>query len=117
MLKRATDKSGYVHRDSIKSEIEQAKKYAIDDSEMRVTRLTNELNEIKKNVGEFEKASGVYLNRIESDHFWGDAEKMGKIYKLLHDAGGIESIKEQLLRMEGTAKDILEKISNSLKSI
>jgi hypothetical protein len=117
MLKRATDKSGYVHRDSIKSEIEQAKKYAIDDSEMRVIRLTNELNEIKKNVGEFEKASGVYLDRLATDHFWGDPKKMGELFKLLHDTGGIESIKKQLLGMEDTAKTILEKVSNSLKSL
>jgi hypothetical protein len=117
MLKRATDKSGYVHRDSIKSEIEQAKKYAIDDSEMRVIRLTNELNEIKKNVGEFEKASGVYLHRLESESFWDNPKDMGELFKLLHNKGGVDKMKKELLGLEDTAKIALERITETLKSI
>lgn len=117
MLKRASSKEGYILRDSIKDKIEEAKNDARNESERERVRLINELNEIKKNVGEFEKASGVYLDRIQTDHFWGDPKKMGEIFKLLSSAGGIDSFKKRLLDMEDTAKTIHEKISESLKSL
>jgi hypothetical protein len=117
ILKRASDKSGFIHRDSISDKIETARNDGRSENERELTRLKNELNEIKNNVLEFEKASGVYLNRLASEHFWGDPKEMGKAFKLVHDSGGITSIKEQLLGLEDTAKIVLERISDGLKKI
>lgn len=117
MLKRASDKSGFVHKDSIKDKIEEAGNEARRQNEIKITRLTSELTEIKKNVLEFEKASGVYLSRLASEHFWDDAKKMGEAFKFIHDSGGIESIKTQLLGLEETASKVLERISNGLKTL
>jgi len=117
MLKRASSKDGFITRDSIKEEIERAKEYAISENERQIKRLTDELNTIKKNVHEFETASGVYLERIESDHFWGNPKEMGEAFKFLRRSGGADGVREDLVRLEGTAKKILEDISNGLKTL
>jgi len=115
MLKRAASKDGYILRESIKDKIDDAYKRGEDASFREMKKLKDRLIEIEKNIDEFEKASGVSLKELTRDYFWGDPEKMGKTFKLLNDARGIDGIRGELTRLEEISKDIYEKISSTVK--
>ena len=117
MLKRASDKRGYVLRDSIKEEVDRAFTQGGEHSSQEITRMKNKLNEIEKNVHEFEKASGIGLCELSSDHFWRDPKKMGEAFKFVNEQGGTQKIREKLMGLEEAAKNILENISSGLKSL
>ncbi len=112
MLKRACDKTSFVHINSIEDAIESAKDNEKRNSSSTITQLTKELKEITDNVRDFQNASGISLT-----HFYRwqtDAKKIGQRVKFIEE-GGCEAIQKQLLGLEETAQIVLQNISRGLE--
>jgi len=110
MLKRSSDKTNYVHRDSIKDEITKAKESAEQMKGYRVEQMQKERDELAKRIYDFEKASGVKLDR------WKDQTKIGEAVAFLSN-GGVPEIEQDLKRLESRAKEIHNQISHVLNSL
>lgn len=115
MLKRAASKEGYILRESISDKLESSYKEGQNASFREIKELKDRLADIEKNIDEFEKSSGVSLKGLIKHYYWDDPEKMGKTFKLLNDAKGIDGIRSELARLEEISKDIHEKISSTIK--
>ena len=112
MLKRAQDKTNFVHIDSIEDRILQAKEYEKTQNERQTKILTDRLTELKSAVDEFEKASGIQIRSYER---WGfDPTKMGEAVKFIRN-GGSDKIAEDLKKLESTAENIKNSIAHGLK--
>lgn len=112
MLKRAQDKTNFIHIDSISERIEKARQSGIDSAKRTIEQATNDLARLQKKVLDFEEASGVSL-----DFRWGiNQPKIGHAVKIILD-GGSESLKKELFDLEKMAQRVLNKISEGLKSI
>lgn len=111
MLKRACDKTNYVHLNSIQDKIKAAKESGAEDRRRSVERLEKELAEIKKTVQEFYKASGIDLNGF---YRWQtNPAKMGQAVKFI-EQGGVEHVKKDLLMLKSRAQEVLNSITNNL---
>lgn len=102
MLKRACDKTNFVHVDSIQDRIDAAvkekKEWAVNEND----GLKKENARLKKFISDFEKASGVKLHR------WDDPVKIGEAVRLI--TGGDGNFEKQLKTLQATAKRISENI-------
>lgn len=113
MLKRAVDKTGWVHVDEIEVRLQQAKEKGKNDAGWDLARVTKERDEMRRTLREFKEHSGIDLER----RYYGEGIKeIGGIVKLLQ-RNGIESVKNQLLGLESTAQLALERISETLKAL
>lgn len=115
MLKRAQDKTNFVHRDSIQDEINTVREYEKKQHEHRESYRDKEHSELQKNIREFEEASGIKIDRY-SHHWNASTKKIGEAVKFLTN-GGAESIKQQLLDLQKTANGISSKISLGLSAL
>lgn len=114
MLKRAQDKTNFVHIDSISDKIEEAKLSVKGEREKYIERIEHKLKELTDSVNEFEQASGVDLRHYER---WRTSpKKIGEAVKLIQ-YGGVENLKEQLKGLEKAAKIITERISDGLNAL
>lgn len=110
MLKRACDRSDFIHKDSIQEAIEEAKERAKTNDKYLLDRANKELNELREKVMKFEKASGISL-----EFRWRDeSDKIGKAVKFIND-GGADGERKKLIQLEATAKRIVEYISNNIE--
>jgi hypothetical protein len=114
MLKRAQDKTNWVHADSIKDKISEAKEYARSENKRQIDRLEKELAEITNAVKEFKEASGIDLKYYP--RYNTSPKKMGEALKLLEN-GGAEHMKKKLLDLEKTAKTVYDAISKAIESL
>ena len=113
MLKRAQDKTNFVHVDSIEDKILQEREYQKTQCERSTKILSDNLTELKSAVDEFEKASGVQIRSYER---WGfDPTKMGEALKFIRN-GGPEKITEDLKKLEYTAENIKNSITHGLQT-
>lgn len=111
MLKRASDKTEWVHRDSIQEEISAAKESNKTIHEQNERRYVNEISEFKKTIKEFEDAAGVRFGAYS----WNGSspEKIGQAVKFINN-GGIEGVKNELLTLQKQAETIHNKITEIL---
>lgn len=110
MLKRACDKSAFVHRSEIQDRINEAKESAKIEKEYKFDRLSKELAEANKVLREFYEASGIDLLHDR----WGNmTKKTGEAVKFIQN-GGTDGIRKDLIGLEDTAKRVLNKISKAL---
>lgn len=113
LLKRASDKTEFVHRDSIKEEITKSNENAVRFVKQDLERTKSEYISYQKQVSEFEKKSGINIG-----HTWnGEAEKFGNAIRRLTEDGGVESLKNDLLRLEKSASEIHQRINITLSTI
>ena len=112
MLRRAADKSSFVHKDSIQDKINEAKEIVAQqkdrDREIQLKRAV-QLNKI---VTEFEEHSGLRFGT------WGGYEpkKIGSAVKFINE-NGTEGIKKDLEQLEITATNICNKIKQVLEAL
>jgi hypothetical protein len=109
MLKRAADKTNFIHRDSIQERIDAAKEEGknIRGSENRFK--IDEYDNLKKSVIEFETASGVSIKGR-----WDQTPvKIGAAVNFITN-GGVDSIKKDLSRLQITAENILKEITKAM---
>jgi hypothetical protein len=113
LLKRSSDKSGYIRTSEIQDKIKDAKEQAKEESDRQANYKANKYDELKNILEEYKTASGIDL--INRD--WRSTVKdIGSTVRFIQ-SGGTESIRNQLLQLENTAKNVLERISKSLSVI
>lgn len=110
LLKRATDKTNFVHIDSIADKISEAKGRGRDEAQWEIKNLKEKFEDLNKQLQKFEEVSGIKIER------WGDNTKIGQAVKAIMDAGP-EKIRRDLLNLEETSRKIHERIAKSLKSL
>jgi hypothetical protein len=114
MLKRACDRTDFVHVDAIQDKIKEARESEKENNKYKLERAEKERDDYAKVLSEFRKASGINLGFDRWDNE--QPRKLGEAVKFIQN-GGTESLKSELLRLEETAKKVLNKIGEGLISI
>lgn len=109
MFKRASDKSRFVHVDSIQDKIDQAKESARNERKMSLDRAEKEIMDLKKKILDFEKASGIKM-------MWGDQKKAGEAVNFIL-SGGAKNQMNELRQLQRTAEVINRSITGYIESI
>ncbi len=115
MLKRAVDKTDFVHHDDIHDKLEKAKEQAKINKEWELTRAIKERDELTKIINDFRLYSGIDLQTSRYEYS-NTTKKIGEAVKFINN-GGAESIKDQLLGLEKTAQIVLDRISGGLEKL
>lgn len=111
MLKRACDKTDFVHISSIQDKIQAARESGVEDSKRSMEELAKTLAEANKIMQEFYQSSGIDLRGF---YRWQtNPKKMGEAVKFL-DNGGTEGVKKNLLHLKTTAEQILRDLTTNL---
>lgn len=113
LLKRASDKSDWVHKSDIHDRIEDAKKQGTSIADVANQRALNELKAIQEKVDEFEKASGIDLKTGKWSY--GDQKRIGEVVKHLSERGSVEELKKEFEKMESNARILHERIQKSIQ--
>jgi len=108
MLKRACDKSKFVHIDSIEDKLKDERQKGRDESKYAVEHAQKTTKEYKDIIDEFQSASGIQMNR------WSNHTKIGEAVKFI-EGGGTDSIIKQLQGLETTAQTALSRIQKALE--
>jgi hypothetical protein len=112
MLRRAADKTTYVHRDSLESHIQAKAEEVHTQRNHELERAAADYKDLKGKVDSFEQASG-----IEITYAWGgQAKKIGETVKLIMNQG-VDQYQERLERIQSQAKNFLESITTTIESI
>ena len=114
MLKRAGDKTGFIRKTEIENKISDAKEQGRAEVPREAQQIKAKYDELKKIIEDYKMASGIDLT--EALTWRATAKEIGAAVKFIEDVG-IDSIKKQLLGLEITAKNILQKISTGLSSL
>lgn len=113
MLKRACDRSQFVHKDSIQDEIKRSYEQGKNENERNYNYLKKEIQELKLAISEFETASGIQFRGYRTiEH----AKEIGSAVKFIND-GGAKLIHDQLITLEKNSKDIYERISQEIETM
>jgi len=115
MLKRAVDKTEFVHRDSIKDEIEKQKESTKISKEWELKRLHEENDRLTKIMNDFKESSGIDLHSTQWNGY--KPSKMGDAVKFIMNNDGLENFKKRLSNLEVEAKRIHENISDGIKTL
>lgn len=109
MLKRAADKTSFVHIDSIQEKIEEAKEQANILRDRENKRKLDRADELITIVKDFEEGSGLKFGT------WGlhEPKKVGEAVKFIHN-GGTEKIQKDLQRLRVTSESIFKAIDSAL---
>jgi len=110
MLKRAIDKSDFIHRDLIQDRISAAKEEGAVDSKYKIKVLDDEIKRLRQDISGFESAAGIRLDFRGWSH---TPEHLGSAFKSVLN-GGEERLRKNLLGLEATAKNIYDQIVASL---
>ncbi len=109
MLKRANDKSKFVHIDELENRIKEEAQRENNSMVAENKLLKDEVDGYKKQLKEFEEESGVTIGwRGHS------IKEVGKAVKLVNN-GGMGDIKKELESLKTKAEMIAKKIDNVLK--
>lgn len=113
-LKRAVDKTQYIHIDSIDDKIQEARNIVEVKHKNNIEHLEKEILELKSILVNFKQASGIDLTGY---YRWQtNPIKIGHAVKFIEN-GGTDTIKRQLFELENTAKSVLENITNGIKHL
>jgi hypothetical protein len=108
MLKRACNKDGFVHRDSITSAIDEAVDQRTRTLNSTVERLQEELSKTRKLHQEFFESSGVKIG------IWDPPKKIGEAVRFILN-GGVDDMKKDLNRMKFTLEKLLSETNKQLE--
>jgi hypothetical protein len=114
MLKRAADKTGYVHRSEIESHIEKSAELAVAHAKLDAVRMEQEHKSMKAAIQRFELASGIPFFDVDIRYegvgnirrSWNGlpAEEIGKVIKLLSEGAAGGELKARKEEMEQLLK-------------
>ena len=113
MLKRAQEKKSYIHRDSVKDEIEAARQEGLEKNKKIMDYYEKQYVELLNTTDIFRDKTGIDLSAY---HWRTNPEKLGAVVKFIND-GGSNEIKKELTELEETAKDIVTKISTQIQNL
>ena len=111
MIKRGSDRTGWILADSIKDKIREAVESQRSYEKQQLDRAIKELQSLKKDIYEFKQASGVRINQR-----WHEMKKLGESVKFVMD-GGVDAQAKRLVNLEATADSILKDIQAALSRI
>jgi hypothetical protein len=114
MLKRACDKTNFVHIGSIEERVTNAREAGREEAKNRLFSAEKELEKLKEDVQAFYKASGINLHNYYRWHT--DPTKIGAAVKMIEE-GGAEAIRKQLINLQGTAESILASIAKHITTL
>lgn len=114
MLRRAADKTDYVHVENIQNRIDSEKANAVSQIESANRSKLNRVNELQKIITDFEDASGLKLDNRYS--FMGDLKKLGTAVKILLE-GGTESLLEKLKMFKNGNDKVNESLSKAIEEL
>lgn len=109
MLKRASCRDGFIHRDSIEDQLTNAKKAGEEAANRQSSHRLQSLIELEKTVKEFELSSGISLSGRWP---FSSGTKVGEAVKLLL-AGGADALVTRLKNIQNISDDV----GNSIKKI
>lgn len=116
MIRRAADKSEFIHRDSIKEEVEQKVEskmaYRSADNERQLERYKQQYEELKEKVEAFESEFGVRFPTSS----WGieyPKELGNKLKFLLRN--DIDVYFKKFASLKSLSEDLVEKLDQSIK--
>jgi hypothetical protein len=101
MLRRAQDKEGYVHKETLKDHIDRKVEEMLASRNKRLEEDSKNYTALLEKVRLFEQFSGISLQYTWS----GDLESIGKAVKIIK-SGGIGSYVENLKRISEQVKKI-----------
>lgn len=114
MLKRACDKTEFIHKSQIEDRIEYEKETAVNSVRKEYQHLQKEYDSLKSDVEKFNKTSGINLR---SYYRWQtDAEEIGKAVKFLTGGGAVQ-LRKELEAMEPELTKIYTEFGSVLKTI
>lgn len=108
MLKRACSKEKYIRVDQIEEKIKTAKQEGLNERDYQNNRKIEQYERLRKNVTDFEDASGI---RIDN---YGDNKKIGEAVKFIMK-GGTEGIQHKLNSLKEQSERIAEEIAKTLE--
>lgn len=112
ILKRACDKTDYVHISSINDKLQAAVDRGKESNRRELERTIKDLRDLEKRISEFEKAAGITIDfRWSYEH-----ERVGKAIKSMMN-GDAEDQRKKLLNLESTAKKIYDDITNQISAL
>lgn len=111
LLKRASSKDGYVHRDSIKAEIEMAQKLAREAAERQHERRQVYYKEMADKIMEFEKESGITFGRWPFN-----VKKVAAAIKYIAQ-GGLPDLVEDMKRARNSAAINLDNLDKTIQDL
>jgi hypothetical protein len=114
ILKRAQDKSKFVHVDAIEDRVRAAFASGKDDNKRNTDKISKHNTELITLIRDFKEASGIDLEHYP--RWQTSPKKIGDAVKFI-EQGGADTIKKELLQLEKTAFEIVEKITKTLKSL
>jgi hypothetical protein len=110
LLKRAGDKSNFVHINSINDRIEAARQ----DGENTAKTKLKEYNELFTTVREFEAATGVKLSYYLR---WRTTPgELGKVVKHIED-GGAKEVAKKLERIQQSIADLMQNLTSTIEAV
>lgn len=110
LLRRAVDKTDYVHKESIEQRVSESYNRGIEQNQRDNKFYKNYYEELKKAVDDFRESSGIEINKWESN------EKIGQAVKVIAN-NGIETIINRLSHIEREASNILNTISQGVQQL
>lgn len=113
MIRRASDKTNYIHSDSIQDHIKRESEAQVRIQNRNYERMQKEYDDLKNIVSEFEKHSGI---RILNRFMWGSAtlKNIGKAVDVVakHD---VSKVVDQIDKMKEQLKIIHDNLENELE--
>lgn len=115
MLKRAGDKSNFIHKDDIADALRQEREAGENSKNHRLKKVEEDLAQIRINIRDFQEHSGIYLGDTES---WRrpDYKKIGDAVKFISN-NGTDKVVEQIQRMLSNIRNISESLERDLTLI
>lgn len=113
MLRRAADKKGYVHESTLEERIKTEAKNINENKRYEYDRELKELQILKRQVEEFEKALGTKITERWDEEY---SKKIGAAAKAVIDSG-VDSVKETLERTKKNISLIVLDLDKSIQSL
>lgn len=112
MLRRAQDKEGFIHKDSMKEHIDAEVERQLKSRNITLEQHSKDYQALLKKVEEFEKFSGISIR-----YAWGnELEKIGPIVNIIK-SGGAASYIENFERLNEQVKKIATNLEQNIEAL
>jgi len=114
MLRRAADKTGYVHSEDIESRILSRIEMALKQQSYEGKNAISELKKLSEIVKKFEDESGIKISD-RWEYNWSNKISIGNALKLVMN-GTVDTLYKQLQNLENRSQEITKAIKLNLES-
>lgn len=114
LLKRASDKSGWIERSSIDDKLREAREQGERNMTYRQEQTMKELTELRALLSKFKQASGLDLDGYDRWRY--SPDKIGAAVKFICE-GGVDGFEQRLTQLKTMAEVLNKDIANAVSSI